>query len=497
MKKNKSTVRVSLFAVLIAMILTLNIFSIGVYAAPDDTTTVVSTEAQTSAPAGDTAPEQDPAPADDTTSGEENTPADDSDAESTDEPKEEKGEEEKDSAKDDKKADDKKDDKKKDEENKTEFKATEGGFLNTIAIPFGWIIRMLDKISPTYIITLLFFAIVMKVVLFPFGIKQQKNSMKQAALRPKETAIRKKYAGRTDKVTQQKMQQEVMELYQKENFNPMGGCLPLLLQMPILFALFQVVYNPLRHILTLSAAQINSIAANLQNAGVTIKNAAQGYDLYVLNAISEKNFDIAVKGVDGLKGKLDSVADLPDLNIFGISLGTMPSEAGFLSAYILIPILTFVIVYGTTILTKKLTYQPQLTGDAKTSGCIMDWAMPLMSAWFAWMFPAVLGIYWMFQNLLGVLQQLVLKKIYPLPVFTEEDYAQAEKELFGRDKAAKKKKPGNYKRHPNSLHHIDDDDDDIPPRPAAPRKVEPKQVESASNLIEPAPLKDDDFNDNN
>ena len=75
-----------------------------------------------------------------------------------------------------------------------------------INVPFGYIMKMLDMLSGNYVVTLFLFAIVMKLVLLPMGIKQQKNQIKQAALRPKEMAIRKKYAGRTDKATQQKMQ---------------------------------------------------------------------------------------------------------------------------------------------------------------------------------------------------------------------------------------------------------------------------------------------------
>lgn len=78
-------------------------------------------------------------------------------------------------------------------------------------------------IIPNYAIAILLFALIIKIIFFPLGIKQQKNMQKQASLRPKEMAIRKRYAGRTDKVTQQKMQQDIMELYQKENYSMFGG----------------------------------------------------------------------------------------------------------------------------------------------------------------------------------------------------------------------------------------------------------------------------------
>ena len=111
------------------------------------------------------------------------------------------------------------------------------GLFDLINIPFSWVIRFFYGLTDNYMVALLFFAIVVKVVLFPLGIKQQKNMVKQASLRPKEMAIRAKYAGRTDQATQQKMQNEIMSLYQSENYNPAGGCLPMLLQLLVVWAI--------------------------------------------------------------------------------------------------------------------------------------------------------------------------------------------------------------------------------------------------------------------
>ncbi len=355
------------------------------------------------------------------------------------------------------------------------------GIWEKVAIPFGWIIRVCYNLIPNYAVALLIFAIIMKVILFPFGIKQQKNSMKQASLRPKEMAIRKKYAGREDKATQQKVQQEIMDLYQKENFNPMGGCLPLLLQFPILFALFSVIRNPLRYITGLTVSEIGAIGNRLIGEGVgSVKKFATG-DLEILKLIKDKeNFELIA---DIVPDKLGAISDLPNLTIFGgLDLSATP-ELKF-NILILIPIITFITVFLSMKLTKKLTYQPQQTGDAKTSGAIMDLMMPAMSTWFTFMYPAVLGLYWIFQNLLGVVQQVILKKMYPIPVFTEEDYKKAEKELMG--KAEKKKKPqGPQKRHPKSLHHIDDDDMEV-------MEEKPKtETKKNDSIIESVPLKDE------
>ena len=77
---------------------------------------------------------------------------------------------------------------------------------------FGSILQFLDKITGNYMIALALFALIIQILMLPLAIKQQKNSIKQASLAPKVAALRKKYAGRTDKATQQKLQQETMDL---------------------------------------------------------------------------------------------------------------------------------------------------------------------------------------------------------------------------------------------------------------------------------------------
>lgn len=119
--------------------------------------------------------------------------------------------------------------------------------FDIIRIPFGFIIKSLYGWTNNYLIAILLFSILLKLIMFPVGIKQQKNSQKQAALRPKENVIRKKYAGRTDRATQMKMNTEIQELYQKENFSPLGGCLPMLVQMLVLLAVYAVVRTPLTY----------------------------------------------------------------------------------------------------------------------------------------------------------------------------------------------------------------------------------------------------------
>lgn len=366
----------------------------------------------------------------------------------------------------------------------TEYNPSDGIF-DKLAVPFGAVIRFAYDIFNNYVLALLIFAIFMKLILFPLGIKQQKNSVKQAMLKPKEQAIRKRYAGRNDKPTQQKMQNEIMELYKTENFSPMSGCLPLLLQFPILFALYRVVYNPLRHVTCLSLEEIKKIGQIMVNNGIAKVTDLSAGDIQIVQRIKPENFDL----FKGVSDKLQSFGDLPKLTVFGgkFDLSGMPSISSF-DLLLLIPLITFITVFISMRLTKKMTYQPDITGDAKKSGLIMDIAMPALTTWFTFRFPAILGVYWIYQNLLGILQQFILSKMFPLPKFTEEDFAKAEKEMNGKNPEKKKKyNPNTAKRHPKSLHHIDDDDDDDTPAPSA----ENKATASARSIVDTAPLKEE------
>lgn len=326
---------------------------------------------------------------------------------------------------------------------------------------FDWLLELFGKIlgffyefTNSYLIAIILFAILTKILLFPLSIKQQKNSVKQASLRPKEAAIRKRYKDATTPEQQRKMQEEIQELYQKEGFNPMGGCLPLLIQFPLIIAIYNVIRNPLRYICGLGKDAV----AKILEAAREFAPKATEIDLVSL-----------IKGENGgsileKAGVEFDVAILPDFTIFGgFDLSITPSfKENFI--YLLIPLITGIVSYFSMKLTKKLSYQgiqnESADGAAKTSNVIMDLMMPVMSVSMTFLFPAMLGIYWIFQSILGVVQQLVLKLMFPYPKFTEEDYKKAEREMNG--KGSKKYKnnsrpapaPGTYR----SLHNIEDDE---------------------------------------
>lgn len=120
--------------------------------------------------------------------------------------------------------------------------------MSLIYLPFSYIMKACVFIAGnSYLFGLFFFALAFEIILFPLAIKQQKSQIAMTKIRPKEKAIMDKYAGRTDRVTQQKMQQELQEMRQQEGYNPFSGCLPLLIQLPLIFILFAIVRYPVQY----------------------------------------------------------------------------------------------------------------------------------------------------------------------------------------------------------------------------------------------------------
>ena len=333
--------------------------------------------------------------------------------------------------------------------------------------PLGWIIEISYRFTHNYAIALFIFALVLQIVLFPLGIKQQKNSVKQASLRPKEMAIRKKYAGRNDKPTQQKLNEEIMELYQRENFNPMGGCLPMLIQLPILFSLYNVVISPLKYICGFGAETIKNIQLKvyeiLQAAGTEGFEAfAEGKTVSHINLITKMR-ELGLSNFVGENGEAITESMLPDFTIFGgkLDLSMIPIQHLW-SILLLIPALTLVVTYGSTWISRKLMYNPNPEAQNDISMKIMNLSMPLLSVYISFTVPATIGLYWIFRSILGVLQQLALSKMFPIPKFSEEDYKAAEREANFKALSKNQQK----KQKVRSLHHIDDDDYEQPEQPA-------------------------------
>ena len=394
-----------------------------------------------------------------------------------------------------------------------------GNLIDIILSAIGAVVGFItNKICfGSYLAGICVFAVLVEILMLPFAIKQQKNTIRQAKLRPKEMAIRNKYKGRTDQATAQKMQQEIQEFYQRENFSPYSGCLQLLIQMPIIIALYNIVINPLHYVLGQSTTLVNALSTYATTAraagGAGMSFSANSSTISVLSAIESgklnleglRSFAFISNGGDLVDSLSHVVDELPSFMVGGsngINLGMNPSWENF-NILLLVPVLTFGAYFLTSKINRKLTYQPA-TGDgadAKQVACsntMMDITMPLMSTIFTFAVPALVGIYWIFRSLVGLLKQFIISRFMPLPTFTEEDYKAAEREMKGKATHASSKPAGNRVGTVRSLHYIDDEDFEDTRERGLARKaaIEQREREEKAQKAEKkglfgAPLKED------
>lgn len=306
-----------------------------------------------------------------------------------------------------------------------------------------------------YVFGLLLYALLFKLLFLPFAIKQQKNQIKMAELTPKLELIKAKYKGRTDQVTMQKQQQEIMEFQQKEGYNPMAGCLPMLLQFPIIIFLYNVIRNPLSHICRLADESVVAIN-NLVNPDnfIEAEKIAEKFksidQIKLVGMIRDYGAEnINIEGVD--------LSRLPDFTLFGTNLGNTPSLADF-SWLVLVPVIAAALTWLSMFLTRKWNSNPAQMQDqnANASLKMMDLMMPAMTLFMAFGFSSMMGIYWIYQSALGILQTFLISRAMPLPKFSEEDvkeFKKAQKEAEKNARTAAKNAP-----KVRSLHYIDDDD---------------------------------------
>lgn len=321
--------------------------------------------------------------------------------------------------------------------------------LDILYIPMGYLIRIAYSLTNNYLFAIFLFTLIMEIILSPFGIKQQKNQVKQAMLAPKVAAIRKKYAGRNDQATQQKMQQEMMDMYKAENYNPASGCGTLLIQFPIIICLYNVVVNPLRYISDVPNAQIDALKTFLESQGVEI--SLRNAQIDIINAIRDNVSDYFT-----IAPALEK-AVLPIFKVGPFDLSQIP-EISFnpFNWLMLIPVITFVVMILSQKIMQRFTYQDPAAAEAQNNASmkIMMWTMPLLSVYIEFQMAAAIGVYWIFRSIIQTLERIILYKLIPIPKFTEEDFKAAEKAVGAPAKVKKNENSAPVR----SLHHIDDEE---------------------------------------
>lgn len=325
---------------------------------------------------------------------------------------------------------------------------TGGMILGPVSQILGWIMDLLFRFTSSMGVLniglcIILFTLVVKVLMFPLTIKQQKSSKLMTVMQPEIQAIQNKYKGKTDNDSMMKMNVETKAVYEKYGTSMTGGCLQLIIQMPILFALYRVIYNIPAYVSSVKTYFMQVVyaitnvanAADLQEgAGASLLQFATDHNVPLTGvtkigdlvgvtgeALGNKMVDILYKlnpdqWVD-LGKQFPAAASvitenslaIEKMNSFlGINLATNPWQGMSPNAAWLIPILAGLSQWFSAKL--MMSNQPQQDENSTSAQMMkqMNVMMPLMSVFFCFTFPAAIGIYWVASSVFQIIQQLIV-----------------------------------------------------------------------------------------
>ena len=263
--------------------------------------------------------------------------------------------------------------------------------FNIVSIPFGYVMRAIYDLVGNYGVAIILFTILCKIILMPMTIKQKKSMLAMQALQPKLLAVQKKWSA-----DRERMNLETQKIYEESGVSPMGGCGTTLLTFPIMIGLYYVIVRPITYLMHLSSDQLSTLATALgQEAS---KNVAS--ELTRAGMINQ-NFAVAAAAVP-------EVIQM-DYTFLGMNL-TETASFSNLNILWLIPVLSGL----TSLLSTWLMQQKQKKDNPQMaqSTSMMTMMMPMMSVYFGFVLPAGVGIYWIMNNLLTSLQDLILNKYF-------------------------------------------------------------------------------------
>jgi len=328
--------------------------------------------------------------------------------------------------------------------------------LDIIYVPLAWIFKLCYMLVDNYGIAILLFALIAKLLMLPLGIKGEKGRLKMAAIQPKLNQLQAKYKGDTKNP---KYTEEMQQLYQQEGYNPMSGCLPSLIQLPIILGLWNAVRQPLTYIVGLNKLTRYAIVDTLYNLGIDkivdglgkidiadttkVLNWLKTNEVRVAQVLNDDSVLASVKAsLEAYKasGK-DVTTEITQLNLdfLGLDLGMAPSDYGILAWTTIIPIVAGITGFLVSFIQQKIAAQPSANGQNNSMNMLL-YTMPLISVWLGYSFQNAIGIYWIFSNILSIGQIFLLKAIVKPPKPAEKP--EKEKKL-NYNQIEKMKREGN------------------------------------------------------
>ena len=284
---------------------------------------------------------------------------------------------------------------------------------------FGYLLNFINNFVGNYGLAIILFTVLIKIIMLPLSIKQQRTMKKSTELNEKIKVLQFKY-----KNDPEKLNREMMDLYKKENMSPFSGCLSTIAQFILLISIFYMVRCPLTYMEKINNDQINTYVQQLKDGGSTVNQAYSEIDI--------------IRELDYLKEKMPEDEGLNKINLnmnfCGLDLSKIPQQNLNDWTVYIIPALyiisTFISMKITTSMQKKskkndgvIDITEKEEKDSKEeeknemedmmeqSNKMMSWMMPIMSVSISLVAPLELALYWLVNNILMIGERLVLNKI--------------------------------------------------------------------------------------
>lgn len=276
---------------------------------------------------------------------------------------------------------------------------------------FGYILNWIYFLVENYGLAIIIFTIIIKVLMLPLTIKQQKTLKKNEKIQKEMKILQIKHKG-----NQEKLNQEMMELYKREKINPFGGCFSLIIQMVLIIAMFMLVKSPITYMKKTDTEILNYQIEVIKQEKGEESISVQYPEMSVIKYLQEKN--------------LQENEMYINMDFCGLNLNKVPQENyNDLTVYI-IPILYVIssvisikITTSTTQKTKeeekdnnikneenkKEIDQTEMTAQMNKS---MSWMMPILSVSISLVAPLGLALYWFINNLIMIVERLILNKVF-------------------------------------------------------------------------------------
>ena len=277
------------------------------------------------------------------------------------------------------------------------------GFLGSL---LGYILWGAFYILKDFGLSIIVFTLIVKLILFPFSVKQQKSMAGTARLSKKQKELQEKYGN-----NRQKLQEETSKLYEKEGVKPMGGCLTTIIPLLVILGIFYAVAYPLTNTLHLNSEDVNNALSYINTIpGYSASVNPTYQEISLLKIFPNIINTEAVQGIFNAQEISTIQMFTAGFNTFSVDLLAIPKDYGIFSWYIMFPVLCFASNIGSQLVMTMINKNQM----AQQQGCmkVMLFVLPLFSAYIAYTVPAAVAFYWIISAVISLVQSIVLSKIF-------------------------------------------------------------------------------------